>query len=85
MPRSRLIHRVKAHAAKAVEGIVATETGSAAVAEALRRMQQGRDKAGEVVGALGLATRTDVERLSRKIGKLRKQLQAMLDDLEHRG
>jgi polyhydroxyalkanoate synthesis regulator phasin len=83
------MNRVKARAARAVEGIVSSERGAAAVAAAVQRVQNGRrtleEKSTEVISALGLATKADIERLSRKIGKLRKELQALVDaDAGHR-
>ncbi len=86
--RSELFGKVKARVQKAAEDIVSSERGSAAVAEAMRRVQLGRkvidEKATEVVSSLGIATKADVERVARKIGKLRKQVQALIDAAEKR-
>lgn len=88
MARSELFGKVKARVQKAAEDIVASERGSAAVAEAMRRVQLGRkaidEKATDVVSALGIATKADVERVAKKIGKLRKQVQALIDAAEKR-
>jgi polyhydroxyalkanoate synthesis regulator phasin len=81
-----IIDRLKTRATRAVEGIVTSEKGAAAITGAMRRMQDGRraldEKATEVISALGLATKADAERVSRRIGKLRKRLQALLDEVE---
>ncbi len=86
MARSDIIGKVRARAAKAVEGIVSSERGAAALSEAMRRMQKGRqvfdEKATEVASSLGIATKADVERVGRKIGKLRKTVQSLLDELD---
>jgi len=86
--RSELLGKVKARVQKAAEDIVASERGSAAIGEAMRRVQQGRkvldEKASEVVSALGIATKADVERVARKIGKLRKQVQELIDAADRR-
>ena len=88
MARSELFGKVKARVQKAAEDIVASERGSAAVAEAMRRVQLGRkaidEKATDVVSALGIATKADVERVAKKIGKLRKQVQALIEATEKR-
>ncbi len=86
--RSELFGKVKARVQKAAEDIVASERGSAAVAEAMRRVQLGRkvidEKATDVAASLGIATKADVERVARKIGKLRKQVQALIEAAEKR-
>jgi polyhydroxyalkanoate synthesis regulator phasin len=86
--RSELFGKMKARVQKAAEDIVSSERGSAAVAEAMRRVQLGRrvidEKATEAVSALGIATKADVERVARKIGKLRKQVQALIEAAEKR-
>jgi hypothetical protein len=84
MPRSRLFDSVKQRAKEAAQEFVSSERGAAAMAEAVRRMQGSRRVSTELVKALGLATQEDVERVSRKIGRLRKRLQAIADDLEQR-
>ena len=39
-------------------------------------------RAGNGLGALGLATHADLDRVNQKIGRLRKRMEAILDRLE---
>ena len=88
MARSWILDEVKRKArelsALAAKEIASVE-GGARVAEAVRKVQQGRrvldDKAGQVLAAMGLATQEDLECVSRKIGQVRKRLVALLDEL----
>jgi polyhydroxyalkanoate synthesis regulator phasin len=83
MYRPKIISKVKARAAKAVEAVAQSEQGAAAIAGALRRVQDGRTKLEEhstrLLSTLGLATKADVESLDRKVSKLCRQVQALLD------
>lgn len=69
-----------------MEEILASETRADALGAAVRRVQQGRrtlDETGsKVLGSLGLATQEDLTRLEQRVGKLRKRLRRILDDLE---
>lgn len=60
--------------------------GNEAVGAAIKGAQSGRkvmdESTARVLDALGLATREDVEVLAQRIGKLRKRLQRLLDELE---
>jgi polyhydroxyalkanoate synthesis regulator phasin len=88
MAGSRLLGKVKARAVRAVGDLMATERGAAAVAGAMRGVQKGRkvfeEKANELADALGLATRADVDQVTRKVARLRKQVQGLLDQLDSR-
>ena len=65
---------------------VASEDRADALGAAVRGVQKGRqvldENSGRVLGALGLATQEDLERLNRRLGRLRKRLRALLDNLE---
>lgn len=84
MYKPKIISKMQAQAAKAVETVVMSEKGAAALAGAMRRVQDGRSKIDEqatrMIAALGVATKADVERVGDKVRKLRKQVQALLDD-----
>ena len=84
MQRPKIISKMQAHATKAVETVVMSEKGAAVIAGAMRRVQDGRNKIDEqairMISALGLATKADIERVGDKVRKLRKQVQALLDD-----
>ncbi|MEM6733491.1 MAG: phasin family protein [Myxococcota bacterium] len=60
--------------------------GGEALGAAVRGAQSGRkvldESSAKVLEALGLATRDDVEALSRRIGRLRKRVQRMVDSLD---
>ncbi len=74
--------------ARAAREIIAGEKGAARVADAVRKVQDGRrvfdEQGARMLAAMGLATRDDLERVSQKIGKVRKRLQAVLDELDER-
>jgi hypothetical protein len=52
---------------------------------AVRRVQEGRafidENASRLLGVLGLATQADLERVSKKVGRLRKRMTALIDRL----
>jgi hypothetical protein len=74
--------------ARAAREVIAGEKGAARVAEAVRKVQEGRrvfdEQGARMLAAMGLATREDVERLGNKIGRARKRLQGILDELDDR-
>ncbi|MEM6532866.1 MAG: hypothetical protein AAF654_09585 [Myxococcota bacterium] len=82
----KLRQRAKDVGGLAAKGILNSGRGADAVGAAMRGAQTGRQAVDEgtarVLDALGLATRDDVERLSKRIGKIRKRLQALVDALE---
>ena len=86
MAASRIFEKLKARAVQTVGDIVATERGGAALTAAMRGMQQSRrvfdEKASKLIAAMGLATKADIERVSLKLGKLRKRLQSLTDARE---
>lgn len=75
--------------ARAAREVIAGDKGAARVADAVRKVQEGRkvfdEQGARMLAAMGLATRDDVERLGFKIGRLRKRLQGLVDDLDDRG
>ena len=90
MAQSPLIKRLRARAkelgSRVVEEALNSDRRSDAVGEAVRRVQQSRrsldEGAARVLGALGLATQEDLEHLNRRVGKLRKRLLGILDQLD---
>ncbi len=86
MGHSRLFESAALELKRRAREVLAGEHGSAALAAALRTAQEGKKKldakGAELVDALGLVSQEDLERVSRKIGRLRKRLQTLLDELE---
>ena len=90
MPRSPLIKQLSARAralgARAVDDLLANEDRAKTVTQAVRRVQQARtvldEQGARMLGAMGLATHVDVERVGRKVARLRKRLQALLERLD---
>ena len=82
----RLRDKAKSIGERAIDDLVSSPERSTIVGEAARRVQDGRlafDKqAARMVGALGLATQEDIDRLGKKIGRLRKRMRALLERLE---
>lgn len=82
----RLKQRARSLGERAVDELLASENRSDAVGAAVRRVQEGRrafdENASRVIGAMGLATHDDLERVSRKVGRLRKRLNELLDRLD---
>lgn len=82
----RLKKRALAVGSRAVDELMASENRADALGVAVRRVQEGRraldENASRVLGTLGLATQVDLDRVSVKVGKLRKRLQALVDELE---
>lgn len=72
---------VGARAARELAGSRSDPLGSA-----VRGVQETRrvvdDNTARMLGAVGVATRDDLERVTRRIGRLRKRLQEIVDDLE---
>jgi len=68
---------------------MASEGGADALGVALKGVQGGRrafdEHAGRVLGGMGLATQSDLERVSRKMGRLRKRMTALLTRMEEGG
>ncbi|MBI5508153.1 MAG: hypothetical protein HY903_05315 [Deltaproteobacteria bacterium] len=82
---SELGEKARALGAKAARDLLATDVGAEALGGAVKRMQAVRgqlDLQGtRMLAAMGFATEADVERVSRKLGRLRKRLQGLLDRL----
>lgn len=89
MADSPLVKRLKQQAKQlgksAVREVLSGERGEFK-AEAFRRVQDGRQLLDEgtskLLATLGFANQQDVDRLGQKIGKLRKRLQKILDEVE---
>lgn len=92
MADSPLIQRLRRRARDA--GELATrelfsrsgERGAETLGVAVRGLQTGRqvldERAARMLESLGLATQQDIERLSRRIGRVRKRLLRMVSELD---
>lgn len=80
--------RAKTMSKSAIDELLQSEDASGLVGAAVRGAQAGRkvidDNAGHLIGAVGLASQSDLERISKKIGRLRKRMTALIDQLEDR-
>jgi hypothetical protein len=85
----RLRHTAKTFGERALQEIMSSEGGADALGVAVKGVQEGRrlldESSVRLLGALGLATQADLERVTRKVGKLRKRLEALVDGLEGDG
>jgi hypothetical protein len=85
-PLSRLRESARRLGARAASELLDDERRAETVGSVLRRLQELRglvdERGGRVLTALGLATQTDLERVQRKIGRLRKRMEAILDRLD---
>lgn len=85
-PLSRLRKRARKLGARAASEILDDERRAETVGSVLKRLQDIRavvdERGTRVLGALGLATESDLERVTRKIGRLRKRMEALLDRLD---
>lgn len=81
----RVKERARTMSKSAIDEILQSEDASGLVGAAVRGAQAGRrvidDNAAHVIGAVGLATQSDLERVSKKIGRLRKRMTALIDQL----
>lgn len=88
--KGRLLNDLRSRArklrARAVDELLDGERRSEAVGAAIRRVQEGRraldGRSARMLAALGFATQPDLERVSQKIGRLRKRMMSLLDDLD---
>ena len=82
----RLRRRARAIGSRALDEILSSDQRADAMGAAVRRVQEGRrmidEQGARVLGALGLATQPDLDRVSRKVGRVRKRLEALLDGLD---
>jgi hypothetical protein len=82
----RLRRTAKTFGERALQEIMSSEGGADALGAAVKGVQEGRrildESSVKLLGALGLATQADLERVTRKVGKLRKRLEALTDRLE---
>ncbi|HSI04410.1 MAG: hypothetical protein ACAI38_00880 [Myxococcota bacterium] len=81
----RVKERAKTVGKSAIDDLLASEESSSAVGAAVRRVQESRafidENASRLLGVLGLATQADLERVSKKVGRLRKRMTALIDRL----
>ena len=71
---------------RAMEDFLSSEGRAEALGLAIKGAQGGRksfdEQSGRVLGAMGFATTTDLDRVGRKIGRLRKRMLDLLSELE---
>lgn len=81
----RVKDRAKTVGKSAIDELLASDESSSAVGAAVRRVQESRafidENASRLLGVLGLATQADLERVSKKVGRLRKRMTALIDRL----
>jgi len=81
----KLRRRARALRSRAVDGLLANESRADALGAAVRRVQRGRrtldERSAQLLGSLGLATQTDLERLQQRVARLRKRLRGIADML----
>jgi hypothetical protein len=81
----RVKERAKTVGKSAIDDLLASEESSSVASAAVRRVQEGRafidENASRLLGVLGLATQADLERVSKKVGRLRKRMTALIDRL----
>lgn len=81
----RLKETARLLGSRAMAEMLATERRRQVVNLAMQGVQEGRrvmdENAAKVVAALGLATQDDVERVGRRLARLHKRLQRLLDEL----
>jgi hypothetical protein len=90
MSRKRLIDQIGDKArelsVRAAHELLNSERRAEVVGEAVRRAQDARvrldEQATRMLAAMGFATAADLERVSRKVGRLRKRLRNILDQLQ---
>jgi hypothetical protein len=71
---------------RAARELLSSERRAEVVGQAVRRAQEARTRFDEqgtrMLAAMGFATQADLERVSRKIGRMRKRLRSILDQLD---
>lgn len=90
MQEPRLVRRLRRQArdlgTRAIDGFLASPDRAEAVSAAVRRVQAGRraidGRAAKIISSFGFATAHDLEPIERKLGRLRKRAQAILDRLD---
>ncbi len=93
MAESPLLKKFRAKArefsSRAVDELLDGEGRADPVGMAVRGLQRGRrefdETGGRLLSAMGFATVEDAERVGRRIGRLRKRLQRLVDDLADEG
>jgi hypothetical protein len=84
----RVKERAKNVSKSAFDELLQSEDTSGLLAAAVRGAQTGRklidDNASHIIGAVGLATQADLERVTKKVGRLRKRMTTLIDQLADR-
>lgn len=82
----RLRRGAKAIGTKALVELMSSDSRSEALGAAVKGVQEGRrildESSARLLSALGLATQPDLERITRRVGRLRKRLEALVDAME---
>ena len=82
----RLGRRAKDIGERAAQELLTEEQRARALGKAAKSVQHGRrmldENGAKLLVTLGLATQTDLEKVTQKVGKLRKRLERLLDSLE---
>ena len=85
-PLQRLRQRAKDLGTKAIGEILNAEGPAEVLGVAVKSVQEGRrlldEGGGRALNALGLATQADLERVTRKVARLRKRLEALVDVMD---
>jgi len=85
-PFGKLRQRARELGTRAVDELLSSEQRAEAVGNAVKKLQEARtvldQRGGRVLAAMGLATAPDLDRVSRKIGRLRKRLNRVIDRLD---
>ncbi len=81
----RLRRRAGRLRARAVDELLASQQRDDLLGAAVRQVQRGRrnldDRGAKVLGSLGVATKEDLEKVSRRLARLRKRLETLVDEL----
>ena len=83
MAETPLFKKLRKRAEEAVDDILGADSPTDAIGAAVKQIQKGRrtlDEGGaKVLTKMGLATADDLERVNRRIGRLRKRLRGVLE------
>jgi len=86
MARSKLLDAAASGVARRAKEMLARGPASDALGVAVSHAQAGKQRleagATELFATLGLISQADLERVGQRVGRLRKRLQALLDELE---
>lgn len=81
--------RVREVGSRAIGGLLDDDRRADRIGKAVRTLQVGRrafeERAEQMIRTLGFASREDLERVTRKVGRLRKRMGKLLTRLEEEG